>query len=449
MSLTGAYIAATRFGFGARVGELAIVADDPRGWLKSQLSDSYTPKHDFFSELLPTYKVADSYNRLLRSDLDHMRERFVQFGENIYEEEVYARTAEAVTTSRPFYERLVEFWSNHFAVSSITTEVKSYRMKGYVGAYERDAIRLHVLGKFSDMLLASARHPAMLIYLDNDLSSGNNSDKAKREGLNENHAREILELHTLGVDGGYAQTDVIALANIISGWSVDLSPNKSANGFVFRGWKHEPGEKILLGKTYPAAEARQGVYALKDLAKHPSTAKFIALKLAKHFVADKPSPSLVKKLETCFIETDGDLKALAFALVDSDEAWQTETWRIKQPNHYIISAVRAVSKADDIHSKDVILEGLTYLGQYPFKVTSPEGFSADSHMWQGAEAMMRRVEWARQASKAFTTDARPYDIAKSVMGPVMSDSTGAAIKAASNNPEGLAMLFASPEFQVR
>ena len=217
--------------------------------------------------------------------------------------------------------------------------------------FEREAIRPNVLGKFSDMLLAVVAHPAMLNYLNNMTSFGPNSRMGKRRnrGLNENLAREILELHTLGVNGGYTQKDVIALAKIITGWTI--TPAKmGGGGFQYIDVIHEPGTHILLGKSYPQNGQQQGIDALRDLAHHPSTARFIATKLARHFIADNPPDSTIKHLEKVFKKTDGDLKAMAETLIELPEIEKYPLSKIKTPYELIISTMRLLgdgaNKAD-------------------------------------------------------------------------------------------------------
>src|SRR3981081_1016985 len=220
------------------------------------------------------------------------------------------------------HEARVAFWSNHFCISANKGELA--RM--WAGSFEREAIRPHVLGRFGDMLKAVEQHPAMLFFLDNQQSLGPESraGQNRKRGLNENLAREIMELHTLGVGGGYSQEDVTSLARIITGWTFAGRQGQlgTPGNFVFNANAHQPGPQRLLGKTYEAGGLGQGEAALADIARHPSTAKFIATKFVRHFVADDPPPALVARLQDVFRKSDGDLKAMTTALLDSDEAWQ-------------------------------------------------------------------------------------------------------------------------------
>ena len=228
--------------------------------------------------------------------------------------EFAARYRHAADTDAPFVERLTQFWSNHFAVS-----IDKGNARLYAGSMEREAIRPHVLGRFQDMLLAVESHPAMLRYLDNAASIGDDSRAAMRaqklgrekRGLNENLAREILELHTLGVDGGYRQDDVIELARAITGWSTPGPRDEdAAQPFVFRANAHEPGARRVLGRQYAEGGQEQGRAVLADLARHPATAHHLSFKLARHFVADQPPPALVERMAQAYLREDGDLRLL-------------------------------------------------------------------------------------------------------------------------------------------
>ena len=255
--------------------------------------------------------------------------------QRLFRAEAMARFSAQLKAGSGFVERLVAFWSNHFAVSV----AKGQGLRATAGAFEREAIRPHVLGKFSDLLIAVESHPAMIFYLDNQRSigPGSNAGRFDGKGLNENLAREILELHTLGVDGGYAQPDVTALARIITGWSFAEAGSETGEpgAFLFKANWHEPGVHNLLGKNYPQAGRAQGEAALRDLARHPSTARHIATKLARHFVADAPPPDLVDALAKAFRDSDGDLAVVTAALVTHDRAWSAPPTKIRDPNEFV------------------------------------------------------------------------------------------------------------------
>ena len=255
----------------------------------------------------------------------------------VYIDEAHARFSHSIATDRPFLERLTQFWTNHFAVS-----IDKIVVLGLAGAMEREAIRPRVTGHFTDLLLAVEKHPAMLLYLDNPASIGPNSKAAgfvgrrgngRKADINENLAREILELHTLGVDGGYTQSDVTTFAQAISGWSIGGQDNGRRlarlgvdNGtpgeFHFREVFHEPGPKRLLGKTYSDDGLRQGEAILRDLAMRRETARHVSTKLARHFIADDPPPAVVERMTRAWLDSKAHLPTVYKALIDSPEAWE-------------------------------------------------------------------------------------------------------------------------------
>ena len=274
--------------------------------------------------------------------------------------EALARLQRATLATCGFTERLVAFWSNHFCISASKGELARI----WAGAFEREAIRPHVLGRFADMLKAVEQHPAMLFFLDNQQSLGPDSraGQNRKRGLNENLAREIMELHTLGVGGGYTQDDVTSLARIITGWTFagrqgQLGPPGS---FAFNANAHQPGPQMLLGKTYEPTGLAQGEAALTDIARHPSTANFIATKFVRHFVADDPPPALVARLRDVFVKTDGDLKAMATTLVDSDEAWKAPLIKMRSPYDFLVASGRLLARVPE--DPGAYLNNLNLLG---------------------------------------------------------------------------------------
>lgn len=345
MTTRDAFIATNRFGLGARAGELKAARADPRGWITAQLA---VPQRlpDALSgfpssaEVIAAFHSARKQARARRDKtmLKAARKSF----RKAYLREASARIRVQVETEAPVVERLVAFWSNHFTVS-----VRKPIVYGVVGAFEREAIRPHILGRFSDMLHAVVRHPAMLAYLDNAQSIGPNSQIGKKRGrgLNENLAREILELHTLGVDGGYSQSDVREFAKILTGWSV--SRRDDGTGFAFQTRAHEPGPKQLLGKRYKESGEAEGTAALDDLARHPATARHIAFKLARHFASDRPPAELVDRLAAAFLNRGGDLHALMAILIDARAVWEEPLQKVKTPNEFVVSAMRAVGNAPE------------------------------------------------------------------------------------------------------
>jgi len=308
--------------------------------------------------------------------------------------EALARLQRTVLADCGFSERLVAFWSNHFCISANKGELA--RM--WAGSFEREAIRPHVLGRFADMLKAVEQHPAMLFFLDNQQSLGPDSraGQNRKRGLNENLAREIMELHTLGVGGGYTQEDVTSLARIITGWTFAGRQGQlgAPGSFVFNANAHQPGPQALLGKTYEAGGISQGEAALADIARHPSTAKFIATKFARHFVADDPPPALVARLQDTFTKTDGDLKALTLALVDSDEAWAAPLTKMRRPYAFLVAAGRLQARVPD--DPGPYLNGLNVLGQPLWSPAGPNGFPDTNAAWAAPEGMKLRLDLSAQ-----------------------------------------------------
>jgi uncharacterized protein (DUF1800 family) len=307
------------------------------------------------------------------------------------------------------------------------------------------------------MLVAVVRHPSMISYLDNQLSMGPNSPAARRSGrgLNENLAREILELHTLGVDGGYTQSDVTEFAKILTGWRHGALGGKRARQFFgpvhgdfeYFGRAHEPGPKHLLGRRYSEDGEREGMAALKHIAGHPSTARFLATKLARHFIADDPPPSAVAKLARAFQDSGGHLGQMSAALVAMNEVWADPLPKVKTPLELILSTLRAAG-ADGLGERRFLLS-LRELGHRTFAAPSPAGWPDRARDWIAPEALMRRIEWVRQAVARLPGTLNPVAVAAATIGPVMSAPTAKMIAAAPSVQEGLALLFAAHEFQRR
>ena len=276
----------------------------------------------------------------------------------------------------------MHFWSNHFAVSADKPPIPAV-----AGLYEFEAIRPNILGNFADLLIAAEQHPAMILYLDNQRSIGPGSTLGKRAGrfrrdqafgLNENLAREILELHTLGVDGGYSQDDVTTFAKVITGWSIGGATDRGrfSDGepgtFEFREAIHEPGAKTVMGKRYAQDGLDQGIAVLRDLAVHPSTAKFVSTKLARHFIADEPPASAVDRLANVYLESGGDLPSVYSTLISSDESWSQTLSKYKTPHDYVLSSYRAFDRKPE--DRRFLIGALDLMGQAPFRPGSPEGW---------------------------------------------------------------------------
>jgi len=350
-------IALNRFGLGARPGDP--MPADPRRWLLSQL-DTYEALPAPWQSLPRTPVLAAGWvtqQRALRQAPQEgratLREEHRRKDAENYRAAVGARLASSLQSPAPFAERLVHFWANHFAVS-----VDKNPVTGLAGAFELDAIRPHILGRFDDLLLAAVRHPAMLVYLDQERSIGPDSQAGRRArqrqrnngGLNENLAREILELHTLGVRSGYTQNDVTEFARALTGSTLPDAGGVGADTpapvepFRFAANLHEPGERRVLGRSYAAGGEEQARAILRDLAAAPATADHIALKLARHFVADEPPASLVQRLAATFKKSGGDLPAVYRELVLAPETWAPGPGKFKSPWDWAVSSLRALAR---------------------------------------------------------------------------------------------------------
>ncbi|TNC09908.1 DUF1800 domain-containing protein [Methylobacterium terricola] len=365
--------------------------------------------------------------------------------ERVYRAEVAARLALAQAAPTGFVERLVWFWANRFTVSA----VRGSQLRVGAGAFEREAIRPHVLGRFRDLLLAVATHPAMLIYLDNVASVGPSSPAGQRrgKGLNENLGRELLELHTLGADGGYTQDDVTALARILTGWSVQRDGNAEGlpGSTVFRRGAHEPGAVTLMGRTYLDLGPEQLRLALDDLAGHPATARHVALRLARHFVADDPPPALVARLSQTFLDQDGDLARLALALIDAPEAWDPVQRKVRSPQEFLVAATRGLALPPDPR---VVMGALASLGQPFWSAPAPNGYPDEAGAWASPEGLRTRLDVAARAGQlAAGTD--PAAFAEAVLGPLATDETRTALRRAESRAQAIALVLMAPEFQRR
>lgn len=461
-------IAVNRFGLGARPGDA--VPSDPRRWLLDQF-ESFDPQPSAWSEqqrtdlLLDEYQVQQSAARNA-SDVNRnaARQTLLSGAREDYFLAVNARLTSALDTPAPFVERLVHFWSNHFAIS-----VEKPAVLRMAGAYELDAIRPHVLGRFDELLLAAVRHPAMLVYLDQGQSVGPNSSAAQRaaernpqrkRGLNENLAREVLELHTLGVRGGYTQADVTEFARALTGWSPAGAPGDmrgagrrggvevQTGGFQFRPAVHEPGVRNVLGRIYADGGESQAVRILRDVAAAPATARHIALKLARHFVADDPPPALVDRLALAFQRSDGDLPTVYRTLVASPEPWANGLGKFKMPWDWALSSLRALGQRELKTIQGAPL--LSQLGQPVWRPGSPAGYDDITPSWAAPEALVRRVELAQRFAAQAGNSVDPRDLAPRMLpGDALSEATARALARAESGSTALALLLVSPEFLRR
>jgi uncharacterized protein (DUF1800 family) len=473
-----AALALHRFGLGPRAGAIEAVVSDPRGALIDELDrpaaglvaagdlPSSGAANRAVFEFNAERNAKDKLARQRREAAQKLAENTSQntgmenemaappeappamagqpepvpLPRQIFLDEAKARFDTAIRAEIGFVERLVWFWSNHFCVNADATVM--------AGGYEREAIRPNVLGRFADMLQAADGHPAMLLYLNNALSIGPNSVAGinRDRGLNENLAREILELHTLGVRTVYTQADVTNFAKILTGWTIRETASDPDHGgeFVFLRRAHEPGPQTVVGREYPDTGVEQGRAVLADLARHPATARHIATKLARHFVADEPPPALVDRLASRFLETDGDLKEVARALISAPEAWAPEQAKIKRPAEWIVAVLRATGQSGDIQR---ILGGLNLLGEPLWRPPSPKGFPDDNAAW--LDGLAQRLDIANTFAQRIADRLDPPAIAEATIGPLASAETRGAIDRAESKPQALTMLLMAPEFLRR
>ena len=462
-----AALALHRFGFGPRPGDIAAIKSDPRGALLADLKPGAALIND--PELMSSsaaLRALYAFNQERKAE--RLAKRMAPTGQNamadgdpgvpampghkpgpplpqkVYFDEASARYQAALDAPVGFTERLVWFWSNHFCVSADKGPVRVL-----CGAFEREAIRPHVLGKFSDMLLAVETHPAMLFYLDNVHSIGPDSlvGRRRHKGINENLGRETLELHTLGVRSGYTQADVTNFAKVISGWTVVPPRNPERGGdFVFNARMHEPGSETVVGRDYDEGGFAQGRAVLEDIANRPATARHIAYKLVRHFVADEPPPSLIERLERRFMSTGGDLMEVSEALVTAPEAWGLTERKLKKPSEWIMASLRATG----FRPRNVrrIVQFQNMLGEPLWRPPAPKGFSDDSEAWVGGLA--ERLDIANQVARfAGRHERDPDAIVDVALGRLASADTRQTIKRAASPPQALALLLMAPEFQRR
>jgi uncharacterized protein (DUF1800 family) len=362
-----------------------------------------------------------------------------------------ATLARMATSSDGLRERLALFWADHFTVVGKNNDND---WAPYVSSYVEDAIRPHVAGRFRDMLVAVTTHPMMLHYLDQDRSMGPESvaGRERGKGLNENLARELLELHTLGVGGPYGQDDVRELAKLLTGLTLDRG------AMAFRPRWVEPGPKTVLGRVYPESEGLESVEAvLGDLAGHPITAEHIARKLAVHFVADEPDADLVSALRTAFLDTGGDLAAVTEALVSHPAAWTPERRKVRQPVEFLAASLRALGVSGAWiagrarkETDDLFLEPMAEMGQPWQQAGGPNGWPEEAEAWVTPQGVAARINWAMTRPERLVAELPdPRVFVETALGPNVSEAVATAAHAAERPDEGIGLVLASAEFQRR
>ena len=492
-----AAIAATRFGLGAKPGEIAATVRDPQDFLRSQIrregadqppgpaatgSQRLNEFRDYQRDRrdVRTEKASDTRPSSAGTAMDSAgqpmaaasaakgqdaRDPVKIIGRMLRQDiaaDFSARAQLAASTDAAFRERWTLFWANHFTVSATKAITGTV-----VGPFEQEAIRPNVFGRFEDLLGAAETHPAMLTYLDQIQSIGPDSPAAeflkrggprgvgarpqpvaqRGVGLNENLAREILELHTVGVSGGYTQGDVTEFARAMTGLSIGGPRDGTFGAAVFRSQAHEPGERLVMGVRYASGGKEQTNAILTDLAAKPQTARFVCTKIARHFVADDPPPALVARLEAAWTASRGDLGKVAEALIAAPEAWDPRPTKFKAPYEFVVSSYRAAGAQPTAFER--LAPILTSLGQKPFSPASPKGWAEDAESWAAPDAIVKRMQFAQMFSGVAVRDRDPNALAANALGGRLSSETAKAIARAESRAEGFALLLMSPEFQRR
>ncbi len=415
--------------------------------LKLQLSKLETlimSPRELFQKYVPNPQMEEKKGRELSKE---EKDKLLQKRWRVLHQAVEGRLARAIASKRQLQEVMVDFWFNHFNVYG-----KKAIASIWVGDYENE-IRTHVLGHFRDLLEVTARHPAMLLYLDNEVNTDPNSPGAQGrfKGLNENYARELMELHTLGVDGGYTQADVTALARIFTGWGIDRSGSKGdENGFFFDENRHDFSDKVFLGTTIKGSGIQEGERALDILAAHPSTARFISYKLAQYFVADEPPQSLVDKLAENFRNTDGDIRAVLDTLFHSVEFNDPQYYskKFKTPYQYLISIVRA-ARIDNPDYKQ-LRKMLEQLGMPVYGCLTPDGYANTKDVWLNPDGMLRRISLATEIAIGALNKENPVN-AEDISATLNANWSPHTKQVLDNSPSRLrtALMLGSPEMMYR
>lgn len=441
MKGVASYLLHNRFGLGCRHdgGASDIV---PAAWAELALAD---PPAD---GLRASHEHQRHVWSIDRDKSDGQQERN-RANRDAYRAELRYRIEASLAAPVGFRERLVHFWSDHFTVSA-----RNVRLRGIVGAYEREAIRPHVTGRFADMLQAAALHPAMLIFLDNIGSVGAMSQVGQRRdsGLNENLAREILELHTLGAGNGYDQADITELARVLTGWTVHGERADAADqGRVrFLAAAHDGSARTVAGidvsRHSGAAQAR---HVFDALARHPRTAMHIGFKLAAHFTSERPPRALVERLARTFLEHDGHLPHLYKVLLEAPEVHEHPSWRYRSPLEHVTAMARAVPpQTRDRQFWQLIARSALNLGQAPWTANSPAGWPVEDTAWLASGALQKRLELAETLAAQLPQTVDPRQLLETVL-PGASVETRFAIAGAGTRQQGIALAFMAPEFLKR
>jgi len=449
-------ISAVRFGFGLRQGDT--VPDTPQAILRG-LRDVEPERSrgvadfDARNALMKSQRKARDARKKKGGDMDAAQDMLDDLRQDYLEmivNDAQDSFANAVDSESGFFERLAAFWTDHFTVAS-----DNRRLTLMVADMIRTAIRPNITTSFPKMLSEVTKHPAMLIYLNQNRSIGPNSKAGQRreKGLNENLAREVLELHTLGVGGGYDQTDVREFAELLTGMTLDRE------GFEFRPAIAEPGAEKLLGKRYGdngTAELADVEAALKDLALHPQTAQHLATKLVVHFIGAPADPGLVRDMAGVYRESGGRLIPMYRVMLEHESAWSLPLLKAKTPFDFVVSAFRAygmtgkdVRQMDFRDFRHLALLPVAKMGQPFLKPAGPNGWPEEPEAWITPSNLAARVIWAHETAQRFAIERDPRQFLDVTLGPIASPQLSSAVAGAETRVEGVAVVLASPEFNRR
>lgn len=449
------FIAITRFGLGAKPNFNLPSSLSAQAWLKQQLTNVSPPQQTSTSEsvLKQEWQFRQLKKQQNKTQPPRQKERLQQqmkalktSANKAYRSYVRGTIEKALVEDVGINWRLLDFFSNHFSITA-----NNRVLKGLAPSLEMEAIAPNLYSSFADMLVAVTQHPAMLLYLNNERSIGPNSKVGKRKtksGINENLAREILELHTLGVRSGYQQNDVIELAKAITGWS--LAPAKENKfGFRFNEKFHEPGKRTILQKSFSQRGIAKGEAILRYLASRPETACFISTKLAKHFISDTPSQSLIESMQAAWLSSNGNIKSVIHAMIDHPSAWLTKQNKFKTPREFFISSLRA-SGAVKLPKKLNPYYSLNELGQLPFNAGSPAGYKDDEANWLSPSSMLNRVDWSAQYANSWQHKVKAIpNLVTDLFDQNLTELSRNSILRAESKHQALTLLLMSPEFQRR
>lgn len=459
MSLAQSYIAANRFAYGANPETIKAIGHNPQDWLLAQLQSTTLAQLKTVTQSLWTssdalvqiqqyqrQKNQPKKNNIDKTDSAEPLNEMVIDAKKTFNDKITAlnelSVSQGINSTIPFYWHLVDFFSNHFSVSA-----SNILMRALAPMLEIEAIAPNIFNHFSDLLLAVESHPAMLHYLNNVQSIGPSTrfaQKRANKGLNENLAREILELHTLGVKSTYTQNDVTELAKAITGWSVGDIKRKESAGFIFRERLHEPGSRTLLNKVYEQSGEEQGRRMLFDLANHTDTAQHVCTKLVRHFISDQVDPAIVQTMVNAWHITQGHLVKVITAMIEHPACWSQTSAKLKTPRELVISVCRSCSISN---LRPNVLKSLQTLGQQPFNAGSPAGYKDVEAAWSGPSAFLNRIEWVAHISR--NIKYLPEQLANDTLGPLLEASTVKQMRQAESKQQALTLLLMSPEFQRR